>query len=117
MSRSSVVRSLQVEQPRVAAAYGDQLIVSALLADLASLEHDDSSGLAHGRKTRRDQEHRAATREIREPGKHLGFRHGVQRGGWFIENQYLRVAQIGPSQCDLLPLAARQIETAFKAAA
>ena len=45
----------------------------------------------------------------------LALGSGIERGRGFVEDQQLRVAQIGPGQGDLLPLSAGEIHAAFKA--
>ena len=49
--------------------------------------------------------------------KHLEFAARVERRSGLVEDQHLRVAQVGAGQRDLLPFAAGKIDAAFEAAA
>ena len=52
--------------------------------------------------------------EFGEPLKHLILASRIQRGGGFVKNQQLRIAQVGASQRQLLPFAAGKIDATFK---
>ena len=58
-----------------------------------------------------------AARQIVEAGKHLGLGDGIQRGGRLVQDQHLRIAQIGPRQREFLPLAAGKIDAALETTA
>ena len=62
-----------------------------------------------------DEERHFAGGEVGKALEDFVFGAGVQRGGGLIQDEELRVAQIGAGQGDLLPLAAGKIDAAFEA--
>ncbi len=48
--------------------------------------------------------------------KDFVFRARIERGSGFVEDEQLGVAHIGAGQSDLLPFAAREVDTAVKTA-
>ena len=107
---SPVARSLQFEHLRVAARERHQLVVTSLLRDAAVLQDHDAIGHAHGREAVRNQQRHLPAGQLGEALEHFVLGPGVERSRRLIENQQLRVAQIGAGQGDLLPLSAGEVE-------
>src|ERR1700735_1281591 len=64
----------------------------------------------------RNQQRHFSLGQLGESFKHFMLRARIQRCSRFVEDQKLRVTQIGAGQSNLLPLASRKIYTTFKAA-
>ena len=94
-------------EPGVGAVGGQQLVVGALLDDVAGLHHQDQVGVADRRQPVRDDEARpaGAQRGHRPLDQHLGA--GVDRAGRLVEDQDRRVGQERPRDGDQLLLARR----------
>ncbi len=65
----------------------------------------------------RNQKRHLAVRQFREALKHFVLRFRVQRRRWFVQNQELGVAQIGPRKRHFLPLAAREVHASLEPSA
>src|SRR5205809_250681 len=64
----------------------------------------------------RDEDRHASARELRETLKDFVLGARVERGGRLVEDEELRVAHIGPSQRELLPFTAGEVNSAIEAA-
>ena len=113
----AVAGGLEPEELGIEPATRYQLLVGAVLHPFAVPEHENAVGHAHRREAVRDQHRHLAGGQLREPEKNLVLRTSVERRGGLIENQQLRVAQVGASQRHLLPFAARQVHAALEASA
>ena len=54
--------------------------------------------------------------QFSEAAENLKFAAGIERGSGFVENQQLRVAQVGASQGNFLPFSAGKIHAPVEAA-
>src|SRR6185312_12460073 len=94
-----------------------QLVMTPLLDDPAAIEDDDAIGHAHGGKPMRNQKSHFAFRQIAEPFENFVFSLCVERSGRLVQNKNLRIAEISTGERKALPLAAGQVDSAFKPAA
>src|SRR2546425_239445 len=52
--------------------------------------------------------------QLRKLKKHFILGPGIQSGGRFVENQYLRIPHVGPGEGDFLPLTGGKIYSVFE---
>src|SRR6185312_7976249 len=95
-------------QGGVAALAADQLVVRAVLDDLALLDGDDAIGAPHGRQAVRDHDHRAVLGDRRHVVLDRALALIVERAGRLVEDQDARIIEQRPRDRDALSLAARQ---------
>src|ERR1700676_3917100 len=110
----AVTGRLQLEHFGVAAARLDELIVMTLLRNPAILENQDAIGHTHGRQAVRDQQRHLAFGEFGEALEYFVLGARVERGGRLVQDEQLRVAEIGASQRQALPFATGQIHAALE---
>src|SRR5229473_1763139 len=72
---------------RKTAAFRHQFIESSAFDHLSVVEHQDSRGVANGRKPVRDHKGRASLHHLVECGVNLGLGDGIERAGRLIEDQ------------------------------
>ena len=92
----------------------DELLVGALLHDLALGEDHDPVRGARGLEAVGDQDRRTPSGDGRHRGRHLGLGRQVEVGGGLVEEQDHGVDQLGPGQRDQLPLTRRQRRAALR---
>ena len=114
---SPVSGRLQLEQLGVEAGLRDQLLMGAGCLDRAVGQHEDAVGHAHAGKAVRDQHGGLALAQLLEALEHLELGARVEGGGRLVEDQHLGLAHIGAGDGDLLPFAARQLDTVLEALA
>src|ERR1700730_4644148 len=110
-SALTIASSLKLEQFRVAAAQGKELLVGTLLLDGAIGQDQDAVGHADGGKPVGNQHCHAVARQLGKALEDLILRAGVQGGGRLVQNQELGIAHISARQGKLLPLPARKVHT------
>src|ERR1700729_1128476 len=88
----------------------------SVFGNAAVFENDNSVRHAHSREAMGNKQCHFSRSQLGKSLEDLEFAASVERGGRFIENQYLRVAQIGARQRYFLPFAARKIDSALKPA-
>ena len=100
---------LGVVQFGVETARGEQLLVAALLHDVAVAHNQDEIGRADGGEPMRDDEGRASRHEPVHGllDAQLGAR--VHRRGGLVQNEHAAVGQKGPGDGDELALALAQV--------
>src|SRR5215469_966555 len=86
----------------------------ALFGDAAVFQDHDAVGHSYRREAVRNQQREFVLGQLCKLLKYLLFGLRVERGGGFIENENLRVAQVGARQSDLLPLATGEVDAAIK---
>src|SRR5712672_3388040 len=86
-ARILVHHELGLREFREASALGDQFIERSAFDHAAIVEHQDTGGVANGRKPMRDHEGGAALHHLVEGGIDLGFGDGVERAGRLVEDQ------------------------------
>src|ERR1700682_335894 len=99
---------LQLIEPIVDPALGEQFLMRALLAQPALVKYEDAIRMLNGAETMGDHE-RGSSREQtvqRFANEELCF--GVHAGSGFIENQKTRVMRERAGKIDELPLANRE---------
>ena len=100
-------------EARVEPAARDQLLVRALLDDLAVLEHDDQVGVADRREPVRDHERRAAGEQTPQRPLDLALGADVDGRRRLVEDQDARVGKQRAGEGDELALAEREAEAAL----
>src|SRR5579864_7420646 len=103
----SVMCRLQFEHLGVASAVVNQLVVRPLLGNRSVFQNQNAIGHSHRGKAVRDEQGHFAFGQLREAFEHFVLGARVQSGRRLVKNQQLRIAQVGPSQGHLLPLATR----------
>ena len=93
----------------VSALFLDQLVVRALLDDLAVREQNDLIGAADGGKSVRDDEHGSDIHHALERSldQNLGF--GIDIGGCLVKDHDLRTVDDGTGKGEQLSLARREV--------
>ena len=91
----------------------EQLVVRALLDDLAVLEHDDQVGVADRREAVRDDERGPAVQEAAERALDLALGADVDRARRLVEDQDPRVGEQRARERDELALAEREPRAAL----
>ena len=103
--------------PRRAGSRGpplrEQLVVRALLHQLAVVQHHDQVGVADRGQAVGDHERGAAHHQVVERVEDHGLGLGVDRRGRLVEDQDRRVADEGARDADALALAARELRAAL----
>ena len=97
----------------VAAAFGKQLGMFALLDNPAFVHHHNLIGLLDGREAVCHHQSGTLLHEFIECGLHQAFGFGVERAGGFVQNQDGHVFQQGAGDGDTLALTAGKFETVF----
>src|SRR5689334_11064388 len=104
---------LQPVQRGIAATGLDQRLMSAVLDQPAALEGEDAIGGTHGGKAMRDDQHRAATRDLLHVLLDDALALIVQRGCRLVEDEDARIGDERPRNRDALALPAGQGRAAF----
>src|SRR5665213_170057 len=99
---------LQLRQPCIKPAGGDQRGVVALLDDAALVHHQDAGAGQYGGEAVRDHQRGAVFHQFFQRGLHQGFGFRIERRSRLIEQQQRGVAPDGARNRDALALAARQ---------
>ena len=89
----------------------------AFFDETAAGEYDDAVGHADRGEAVGDQESHLALGEFGKALEHLELAAGIERGGGLVQDEKLRVAEIGAGEGHLLPLAAGELDSTFEAAA
>ncbi len=97
-----------VEQSGVRATGGDQLVVVAVLDQVAVLEHEHAVGTGRRRQPVRDRDRRATDRELLESVRDADLGERIDRRRGLVEQQDVGVRDPGPQQRDELPLTGRE---------
>ena len=100
------VALLQAEERGVAAAAAQQVVVLAVLDDLAALDHQNGVGVHDGVQAVGDHDGGAVLAEMLDRLLHALFGFGIQRGGRLIEQDDRRVLDQRARHRDALALAA-----------
>src|ERR1700720_4545420 len=110
---------LEIEHRAIASAKSDQLVVGAKLDDSAPLKYADTIGVAHCRKTMRDQDGRAMPCRGEQAIEDFRLPAHVELRGRLVE-QHDAGAKLdgreGTRERDTLPLATREVGTVVVAA-
>ena len=113
-SRAAVATpELQLREPRVQRARGEQLRVRAARDDAAVIHDDDTVGLLHGGQPVRDDDRRALRHELFERLLHEQLALRVERARRLVEQQDRRILENRARDRDALPLPARQPRAAL----
>src|ERR1700745_3371295 len=91
------------------AAYRDKFIESSTFDHASVVEKQDARGVANGGQAMGDDKGRASLHHLIERRIDLGFGHGIERAGCFIEDQNRRVFQERP--CNRQPPALARPQT------
>src|SRR5579872_423645 len=83
--------------------------MAALVQNAAVFQHENAVGQPHGAEAVRDEDGGLASRKLPETREDLVFGLWVQRTGWLVEDEELRVTHEGAGKRDLLPLAAGKL--------
>ena len=95
---------LQLGEPRVKPAIGDERLVGAFFDDAAFVHHQDAVAGEHGRQPMRDHDRGTLAHQLRQRGGDLRFALRIERRRRLVEQKERRVAQNGA--CDGDPLGA-----------
>src|ERR1700682_4479845 len=109
----SVTRCLQFKHLGVTPTDEQKLLMTSLFGNSSVL--DDENSIRHlyrGEPVRNQQRHLSAC-QFGKSLEYLVFGFSIQRRRRLVENQELRVAQIGARQGHLLPLAAGKVHAAL----
>ena len=113
----TIAGGLHFEHFLVPAAQACQLFVTSFFCNPSVFEHYDAVGHAHGGKSVRNKERHLPRGEFGKALENLELAARIERGGGFVKNQKLRVAQVGARQRNFLPLSAGKIDAGFEAPA
>src|SRR6516164_9739913 len=100
---------LLMPEPAIDIAALEELVVAADVVDPAPVEHEDSVRGYQHRQTVRDDDEGAAFGDAQQIGvdNRLAFR--VERARSLVEDQYPRISEESPRDCQTLTLTAGQI--------
>src|SRR5437899_6920283 len=88
--------------------------MASVLDDPAVFQHYDAVRHSNRRETMRDEERGFSFGKVCEALKDFEFAARVEGRGRLVQDEHLRIAQVGASQCDFLPLSTRKIYSAFE---
>ena len=104
---------MQLVELEVKAVVGEELLVGALLAELAFVHDEDGVGALDGAEAVGDQDAGAAGDHAGEGEAHAVFGVGVDGAGGFVEDEDAGVVREGAGEGDELLLTGRQAGPAF----
>src|SRR5260370_15411530 len=114
---SPVTGRLQLKHFRITAAEVRQRIMVSVFRDASVLEHYNSIRHPHGRESVRNEQGHLPGSQLGKPLKDFILAARVEGRSRLIQDQYLRIPQIGACERDFLPFATREIDAAVKAPA
>src|SRR5580658_3954155 len=109
-----VTGGLQFEHLCVTATLPCQCVMVSLFGNLSVLQHDDAIGHADRRKAMRNKQRHFSRGEFGESLKDFVFAACIERRGWLIQDEHLRISQISSGQREFLPFPAGEIDSAIK---
>ena len=110
------MRCLKFIHLGIRAAATQKLIVGSLLRDGPVLQDQDAVRHPNGGKAMRNEDGHFILSQLGETIKDFVFGPRVQRCRRLVENQQLRIAQIGACESHLLPFAAGKVHSARESA-
>ena len=113
----SISLGLKREKLGVQPAACNQLRVRAVLDDRPVFKNDYSIRHPYGREAVRDNHRHSSCHQFRESNEDFVFGPGIERRGWLVQDQHLRVTHVSSCERDLLPFATRQLNALIEAPA
>src|SRR5947209_1320615 len=98
---------LELVEPVVDAALGQELLVRALLAKAAFVKDEDAVGMLNGAEAMRDHQRGAAAEQAVQGVANLELGSGVNAGGSFVQDEEARIVGEGAREIKQLTLADR----------
>src|SRR6516225_9306662 len=113
---SAVAGRLQLEHLRVSSANVEKLFVAPLLGNNPIFEDQDSICHFDSREAMRNQERRFTRCQFAKPFEDFMLGASIQRSRGLVQNEELRITQIGARESDFLPFSPGKIDSPFEPA-